>query len=470
MRLNQRCVWVVDDSPLDGARAAAALSTHYAVELFEDGSAALERLASDATPDVLVLDWVMPGISGIDVCRFIRSSARAASSSVAILLLTGYQRTEQIVEGLSAGANDFLSKPYAEEELRARVAALIRSKELLERAEAAERVVRLVLDSAPDALLVLDGTGRVTYLNAEAERILGASAASILGKLPSEAVPGLHWDKIGHKVSEQVPLPDVTIGDSVYAPVVRVFSTEGDASATIALRNVTEQRQREARRLDFYAVVAHDLRSPLSAIHLRTETLLAGKRGTLSEDVAADLKKMRSNVRALVELINDFLEIARLDSSASLVEREPVDLVPILEAVLDDVSPLVEAEGHDLRVSLPNEPALVLGDAARLGQVLTNLVTNAVKYTPTGGKLRASILTGPSHVEARIDDNGPGIDPALLPTLTERYVRGASRASSSGTGLGLMIAQQLLEAHGTTLGVDSEVGRGSSFWFRLPRL
>jgi two-component system phosphate regulon sensor histidine kinase PhoR len=468
VQLKQRCVWVVDDSPLDGGRAASALSGHYEVERFEDGSAALERLASNATPDVLVLDWVMPGISGIDVCRFVRSSTHTASQSVAILLLTGQQRTEQIVEGLSAGANDFLSKPYAEEELRARVGALIRSKELLDRAERAERVVRLVLDSSPDALLVLDGSGRVSYLNAEAERVLGAPAASLFGKLPSEVVPGLSWDLKGYMGLEKVALPDVTLDGNVYAPVVRVVRNDGSTNTTIALRNVTEQRERETRRLDFYAIVAHDLRSPLNAIHLRTETLLSGRRGALAEEVAADLNKIRNNVRSLVALINDFLEIARLDSPAGIVERAPVDLVVVLEAVLEDVSPLVEAEAHDLRASLPNEPAMVLGDATRLGQVLANLVTNAVKYTPKGGKLRASILTGPTHVEARIDDNGPGIDPKLLPTLTDRYTRGAAR--SSGTGLGLMIARQILEAHGTTLGVDTEVGRGSSFWFRLPRL
>ena len=197
--------------------------------------------------------------------------------------------------------------------------------------------------------------------------------------------------------------------------------------------------------------------------------MLAGVRGPLSELIASDLTKVRSNVRALVELINDFLEIARLDSPAGIVSREPMDLVPVLEAALDDLKPLIDAAGHDVRVSLPQEPTMVLGDAARLGQVLANLLTNAVKFTPKGGKLRASILAGPSHVEARVDDNGPGIDPALIPQLMVRYVRGVA-ASAPGTGLGLMIARRILEAHGTELCVDTEVDRGTSFWFRLPRL
>jgi signal transduction histidine kinase len=465
-------VWVVDDSALDGARAASALAADYEVQVFEDGSAALERLASGVTPDVLVLDWVMPGISGIDVCHFIRGSNRSPPRSVAILLLTGHQRTEQIVEGLSAGANDYLSKPYAVEELRARVAALLRSKELLERAEAAEQVVRLVLDSAPEALLVLDSKGRVSYLNAEAERVLRAPTAAVLGKLPSDVVPGVSLDAAPGSPQNAMPLPDVSIGDQLFSPVVRVFpNDDGTSSTTISFRNVTEHRQREAKRLDFYAVVAHDLRSPLNAIHLRADALLAGLRGPLSEAVATDMQKIRKNVKALVSLIDDFLEIARLDSPAGIMEPRPVDLVPVLEAVLDDVGPLVGAEEHDLRVSLPNEPAVVSGDPVRLAQVLTNLVTNAVKYTPRGGKLRASILASPGHIEARIDDNGPGIDPALLPTLTDRYVRGVAGAMGTpGTGLGLMIAKQILEAHGTELCVDTELGRGSSFWFRLPRI
>src|SRR5262249_14434433 len=162
-------------------------------------------------PDVLVLDWVMPGISGIDVCRFVRDSARAATRSVAILLLTGHQRTEQIVEGLEAGANDYLSKPYAEEELRARVAAPLRSRGLLERAEAAERLVRPVRDSPPEALLVLDANGVVSYVNAEAERIFRQKGEALLGKRPSELAPGVDLSPVQNANGKS--LADVRIGE-----------------------------------------------------------------------------------------------------------------------------------------------------------------------------------------------------------------------------------------------------------------
>src|SRR5437763_537835 len=134
----KRVAWIVDDSRLDAERARQVLSGECSVEIFADGSAALERLAATtATPDVMVLDWVMPGVTGLDLCRFLRA-AEGGYAQVGILLLTTHRNTEQIVEGLSAGANDYLAKPYADAELLARVHALLRTRELLERAKQAE--------------------------------------------------------------------------------------------------------------------------------------------------------------------------------------------------------------------------------------------------------------------------------------------------------------------------------------------
>lgn len=128
-------VWVVDDSALESEIARRALAGTYDVELFSDGSAVLERSATSQLPDVLVLDWIMPDVSGLDVCRFLRSS----SDQLPVLLLTAHQKTSHVVEGLAAGANDYLSKPFSPQELVARVGALVAAKRMRERAEHAER-------------------------------------------------------------------------------------------------------------------------------------------------------------------------------------------------------------------------------------------------------------------------------------------------------------------------------------------
>lgn len=460
-------VWIVDDSRLDGARAAAALQPTYDVELFSDGSAALEQVAARGPPDVLVLDWVMPGISGLDVCRFIRDPRAGGAASVAILLLTGQQTTEHLVEGLSAGANDYLSKPYATAELVARVDALVRSRNLLIRAENAERTLRLLLDSAPDALLVIDQAKRISYANAEAERAVGVPATTLVGMPASDLVGGLVDSESEDDRPSNVPLADVKIRGEVYAPVVRLMRVDdGAGRGTLSLRNVTARRQREERRLDFYAIVAHDIRSPLNAIMLRSQALLSGSCGELDDRAVSSIRKICKNVESSVTLINDFLEFARLESPSYTMNRETLDLASVLRGVVDDLMPLVEAANHRLTVSAPDR-ALVVGDRARLAQVLMNLLGNAVKYTPPGGAISATLRCDEGVVEVAVKDNGPGIDASLVPTLTDRYVRGKSAAAKHGTGLGLMIVRQILEAHGSELSIKSKPAAGSTFSFRL---
>lgn len=462
----RRSIWVVDDSPLEGERTAQALRSDYQISTFRDGSQVLEHLSGHTPPDVLVLEWVMPGITGIDVCRFIRASERAESKSIAILLLTGHQQVEHIVEGLSAGANDYLPKPYADPELRARVAALIRSRELLERAENAERALHAVLDSVPDVLFVLDDGGRVAYANAAAVQKLDLDTAAP-GRAVSELVPGLSWKNPATEGGRVRTLADVTLGDELYSPVVQSFS-DGDllGGTTLSLRNVTERRTRDEKRLDYYSIVAHDLRSPLNAVLLRTELMLRGVRGKFDEAGSEELRGIRKNVHTLVDLINDFLDLARLESPMTRVDRQPLDLAGVLGALLDELKPLIDAEGHTLAVSIPTGPAMVLGDGVRLRQVLMNLVTNAVKFTPRGGRLSASVSLHDGGVEVRIADSGPGIDAAQMPSLSQRYFR-AKGEKAPGTGLGLMIVREILEAHDSELHIASVVGEGSTFWFRL---
>src|SRR3954470_1201743 len=298
--LARRTVFVVDDSALDRERACKALEREYAIEAFADGSAVLERLAAGSSPDVVVLDWVMPGVSGIEVCRFIRSQRGLAE--VAILFLTVHQRTtDQVVSGLEAGANDYLLKPFAEQELRARGGALVRTKSLIARAERAEARVRKLLDFTPDALFAVDAQANFTYVNPEAERIFGQPASALLGHAVTEVLPELTFQSISAGPGEAIfPVPDLRVGDSVYSPSIRFLPGDDAASTTVSLRDVTAQRHAEARRLDFYSMIAHDLRSPLQAILMRLELINGGARGVLSAELLNDVRHIDASTRSLV--------------------------------------------------------------------------------------------------------------------------------------------------------------------------
>jgi len=456
-------VWVVDDSALDAQRARRALEDLYQMEFFPDGSDVLERLGTAPAPDALVLDWVMPGISGIEVCRYVRAHH---PPGLAILLLTAQQQTEQIVEGLSAGANDYLEKPYVDAELRARVGNLLRGKALLERAERAETAVRELLESTPDVLLVVDTAGNLTYANPEAERALGPWPR-IHGRRLAELLPGLPETLLSGTPAGQVA--DVSLADKVYTCRLRQLPSSEGARTLLALRDVTERRRADSRRLDFYSVVVHDLRSPMHAVLLRLEALQRGFRGPLPAEALAELRKAEASARSLVTLINDFLELAYLEAGTLPAGRRELDLGELVSAAVEELRPLIEAKRLTLRTTKPEGGERVLGDPRRLSQVVANLLGNAIKFTPVAGAISVEIRVEESWVSATFEDTGPGIEPDALAGIFERFSRAPGSAAVAGSGLGLMIARQIVEAHGGAIGVESEPGEGSRFWFRLPR-
>jgi PAS domain S-box-containing protein len=440
------------------------------VEVFQDGSAVLERLTSHAAPDVMLLDWMMPGISGLEVCRFLRSDA-VRHAQMGILLLTVHRAVEQIVEGLSAGADDYLPKPYQDEELRARVVAQIRIRELLERTRHAEELNRRLLESAPDAMLAIDVRGQLTFANQEACRVLGSPREALLGRTVLDLIPS--WPDLPSQPSAESyrTLPDVEIKGRLFSPTLRLPPTSTSAVLMISLRDVTARRQAEARRLDFYSIIAHDLRTPLNSISLRTHLILNGKHGPLSPGLLSDMHKIDANIQSLVVMINDFLEMARAEATPLTIDSSEVNLVGLLDTAMEAFRPLLESGKLSWQRVAPDSPAdsCVQGDARRLSQVLSNLIANAIKFTPPHGAITTTVQRAGDFIEVLVADTGPGVPAEAIPTLFDRYTRvQPENAGVAGSGLGLMIVREIVAAHGGNVGVDSEVGKGSCFWVRLP--
>jgi signal transduction histidine kinase len=465
-----RRVWVVDDSPLDAERARRVLTHSYDVQVFQDGSTALERLTSDPPPDVMLLDWMMPGISGVEVCRFLRSGSYG-KSPLGIILLTAHRAVEQIVEGLSAGANDYLSKPYEDEELEARVMSQIRAQELIERVAEAEDMNRRLLESAPDAMMAIDASGVLTFANHEACAVFSQTQEELVGQRVNELIPALAA-QLRQPSTELYPtLADVEIAKRVYSPTVRLPLTPTSA-LTVSLRDVTERRQADARRLDFYSIIAHDLRSPLNAMALRTDLMLNGRHGALPPALVTDIHKIKDGVGSLVVMINDFLEIASFESTPFKIEHEAVNVAGLLDASMETIRPLLDGANLRWEHSGGSNDAecRVFGDTRRLSQVFANLLSNAIKFTPSGGVITTSIHPKGAWLEVVVEDTGRGVPPHALPTLFDRYTRAQGVSSDvAGSGLGLMIVREIVEAHGGSVGVESRVDVGSRFWIRLPR-
>ena len=219
----------------------------------------------------------------------------------------------------------------------------------------------------------------------------------------------------------------------------------------------------------FLARMSHELRTPLSAIIGFSELLLEGGSGRLNQDQRGDVNEIASAGRLLLDVINDILDLSRIEAGRMRLDREPIRLGSLLTDVASALRPLAHEKALELRVAIVGGDPPVLADPLRFRQIVTNLVSNALKFTREGG-VTIRLLALPKEVEVSVLDTGIGIPPPALEYVFDEFsqVESTGDGELTGTGLGLSIAQRLVQLHGGTIGVVSEVGVGSRFWFRLP--
>ncbi len=481
-------VWVVDDSALECELTRRALSTRFDVEVFVDGSALLEQLSTTLAPDVVVLDWHMPALSGLDICQFLRS--QPSLRSIAVLVLTVHRETRAIVDALGAGADDFLAKPYVAAELIARVSALVRAKELRDHLARAEEAVRSVLEHLPDAVVCVDQRARVTFLNLEARRIL-QNGTDLTGSPVADILPTSISATLAHATNEPAALSDVVLGDRVFAPAVRSYDRSGAEEIVISLRDVTMERRYDGERSrllklerharneaqvanrakdEFLAVVFHELRTPLNVMLGWTRMLRSGMIGS-DEKREQALATIERSATAQTQLIEDILDVSRIITGKLSLSLGPVPLVPLIEGCLEAARPAASAKTVELRSHLDPNAGEVTGDRDRLQQVFANLLNNAVKFSKPGGRVGIAVRRADADtVEIDVTDEGEGIDQAFLPHIFERFrqFESSTTRAHGGLGLGLAIVQHIVELHGGTVSAASEGrGRGARFRVRL---
>jgi len=229
----------------------------------------------------------------------------------------------------------------------------------------------------------------------------------------------------------------------------------------------------ESSRLksEFLSSISHELRTPLTSIKISVESLLMGKELVEDKALVKLLLNISRNTDHLNRLVGDLIDMARLQSGAIRLNLQPLELGEVIHDSLDTMRPLIEARGQVLKVKLMAPMPSVVGDRSRLKQVLVNLLTNACDYTPSGGAITVAAEERDGYVIVSVADTGPGIPLEEQQRLFERFYRGprSERSRKGGLGLGLPIAQALVELHGGQIWLQSEVGRGSTFFFSLPK-
>ncbi|MHC1764837.1 MAG: sensor histidine kinase [Verrucomicrobiia bacterium] len=334
---------------------------------------------------------------------------------------------------------------------------------------------RALFDSMVDGVIVADKEGRIQLVNDSARRLFGMSSAAGRGQTLADAFDLPALAEIGERLQRESPVLGVELEVLKLPPqfleinASAIRDREGAFRGGIfVVHDLTRLKQLENTRKDFVANVSHELRTPLSLIKGFAETLLEGAK---DDPVVAvrHLRTIQKHADRLTYLIEDLLTISQLESKQAVLRPEPIALRAAVQHVADDL----QAKGGEKKAEIRNEVpegCFVQADAARLEQVLFNLVENALKYGQPDGLV---VISGREHegqIEVWVQDDGPGIPIDAQSRIFERFYR-VDRARSretGGTGLGLAIVKHIVLAHGGTVRVRSQPGQGATFYFTLP--
>lgn len=365
--------------------------------------------------------------------------------------------------------------------------ALIKSIEVSQKAfKNSEARIRAVVDTVLDGIITIDGKGTIETFNPAAERLFGYAAEEVIGENVKVLMPEpYHSEHDGYIQSyrDTNEAHIIGIGREVtgrrkdgstfpMALAVSEMAVSGTQMFTGIVRDITVQKQAEKIKNEFVSTVSHELRTPLTSIKGSLGLIQSGAIGELPDKLKSMLDIAYSNSDRLVRLINDILDIEKIEAGKMDFQMAPLDLGPLLEQAIEANKGYGEEHGVSFVLSSDLPEARIEGDHSRLMQVLANLLSNAAKFSPDGSNVDVRLEQHEGNFRVSVTDNGPGIPEEFQDKIFGKF----SQADSSdtrqkgGTGLGLNITQAIMEQHGGSIGFETEVGKGTTFFFNLPAL
>jgi two-component system phosphate regulon sensor histidine kinase PhoR len=491
---DQSHILVIDDELIMREGCSRILSKDgWAVITAENGKQGLQEIQVHVDKiDVILLDLMMPGMSGMEVLDQVRN----IDPTLLVIVITGYATVDSAVEAMKKGAYDFIPKPFTPDQLRIVVRRALERRTLQKEAEFLRRErekslrdiatekskIKTIINCMGDGVVVCDRDSSVVLSNPAASRMLKIPETSLIENFFPEC--NLH-PELSKIIEESLKTKDVnytsvsqelSIGESgevfLRAHTAPVRNDLGETMGSVTVvQDISHLKELDKMKSEFIAMVAHELRAPIAAVEQQLTVILNKMAGEVTQKQEQLLSRAKERTRGLLTLIKDLLDLSKIEAGKMVQYKEPLSLQEVIQRVVDLMRAEADAKKLDLQFSAPFNISLIQADRNSMEGIFTNLVSNAIKYTPEGRKIWVTLSEESGFVKAVVSDTGIGIKKEDLPRIFDKFyrVKTAETRQIVGTGLGLSIVKSIVDAHLGSISVESEEGGGTIFTVLLPK-
>ncbi len=441
--------------------------------------------------DLILVDLMMPQLDGMELLQRVK----VQFPDQTLIMITGHASIEAAVEAMKLGAYDFITKPFMPDQLRHAVRRALEKRalelEALQLREDREKNlkdvameksrIQTIIHCMASGVLVTDRDQIVVLHNPALTHLLKISGDPLVGK-PLPATPSLKnlTEAIAQVLKEEGPRnisEETSVGDPdpVYlrAHTAAVTGEGGEVLGSVSVvEDITYLKAMDLMKNEFVAMVAHELRSPLAAIQQQISVILQGLAGAVTEKQQELLGRSQERANGLLDMIRDLLDISKMETGRSFQQKEILNLSPLAEKTVSFLQPQAEAKNQSLTLQTQPDLPLINADPLAMEEILTNLISNAIKFTPEGGTIQVLVKPEFEYLLIQVSDNGIGIAQGDLPRIFDKFYRVKSEKTRKivGTGLGLPIVKQLVEAHLGFIRVESRVDQGTIIKVLIPSI
>jgi len=478
-------VLVVDDEATNRLLLSALVNRlGFRVSQASDGEECLAQLAIEPA-DIILLDLLMPGMDGFEVARRIRTLPGLERTP--IVVISALESMESIVEAIESGADDYLIKPIRAPILAAKLRRL--SEGLTAQKSLLDEAIRAtaISDTVHDALVIIGTTGTMQWTNQAAERIFGHTKENMVGQNVRMLMPEpMHSEHDAYLARYQQTGEAKTIGNrrrtkALHAsgavfPIelaVSPIQIDGKAAFLGMVRDMSEFEKLGHMKRDFISVINHELRTPLTSVAGSLSLLAAGAGGELPAKAQKLVAMAERNTSRLGRLINDILDLDRIESNALQLRVQSHSLRVLLQESLAVNQPGADARRIELRLDIEGDeadPIQLHTDADRFQQIMGNLLSNAIKFSPPDSPVQVRARSDGVFAWVSVRDWGPGIPDAFRARIFQRFAQAENphTRTTQGSGLGLSIVKAIVHKMGGEIDFDSAPMHGTKFLFSLP--